>query len=961
MQPSWLESMMSQPLQENQSEMNTGEEKHDREDQKMMKQGGSYAIFEDNSQGSEDIEAQPTLLTRMMIQPQQREKESLTKRNAYINRNCHGTQLRPMHRTAKLKKTERRQGRSSGFSNEISPLQNETYDVQLQHHRDSQTLNGGTSSVEKQSTLMSSLAISTTLPLLRRMLAASEEQKYLLEAQIQREKSKRVATGLPLGTRPSKRPRMLSRTETVNCDSGEITFPLSSQPDKPAPITNSSPLTKQSELELEVDKPSYSQTATNSRTSTQLFSFQTASKQDQLDDEEMVSKGPGLPLQTSVEGSTVQMDVGAQQERAVSVIPVSYASNQAMEKKAVLSRREVTYGMHPKYLRYNVWEARDEGEEDDVQVESLQCLADWTERAKPLPSVPVTEFHNAVAMHTIDSHPDLFKIVTPINVDRFEALLASHPNRPFVESVCRGLREGFWPWADTHQGEYPSTVDEALDTPQNGPEADFLRVQRDLERQAGRFSGSFGRDLLPGMHASPVHAVPKPHSDKLRMVINQSAGLFSPNSMIKREDVRGFPLDNMTHLGEGLIRRHGTKPNQSWVVYKSDVADAYRLLPMHPLWQIKQIVTIDGERDVDRNNCFGGRGSPGIYISFNGLVTWIARKIELIEDLWTYMDDSFGIDEEGNLVWYHRYERHMPRNQVKLLSLWDELGIPHQPHKQVFGPTLTIIGIYVNPNSLTFTLPKQALDELLHEIEEFAVWSEKKHGASWSLRKWQRLAGWINWSFNVFPLLKPALNCLYPKIAGKDRPLTKIWVNNAVREDLKWATHHMRASLGINLLSSVTWDVEDADATVFCDACMEGLAFYYPDRSTAYYAPVPTNAARDIIFYFEALAVASACNDLKNTVPQHSHIVIYTDSMNTVDIFNSLRCQPEFNPLLRHCVDVMISQEFQIRVLHIPGELNTVADAISRREFHRAQQLAPGLRIESFQPPHLSTLGAAKK
>jgi hypothetical protein len=79
----------------------------------------------------------------------------------------------------------------------------------------------------------------------------------------------------------------------------------------------------------------------------------------------------------------------------------------------------------------------------------------------------------------------------------------------------------------------------------------------------------------------------------------------------------------------------------------------------------------------------------------------------------------------------------------------------------------------------------------------------------------------MNWSFNIFPLLKPTLNCLYPKITGKDRPLTKIWVNNAVCEDLNWVTHHMRASLGINLLSSMSWDTEDADATVFCDACME--------------------------------------------------------------------------------------------------------------------------------------------
>ena len=118
---------------------------------------------------------------------------------------------------------------------------------------------------------------------------------------------------------------------------------------------------------------------------------------------------------------------------------------------------------------------------------------------------------------------------------------------------------------------------------------------------------------------------------------------------------------------------------------------------------------------------------------------------------------------------------------------------------------------------------------------------------------------------------------------------------------------------------------------------------------------------RDIIFYYEALVVASPCNDLKATMPHYSQIIIYTDSMNTVDMFSSLKCQPEFNPLLQHCVDVMISKEFRIRVLHIPGERNNVADAISWREFYHAQQLAPGLHIQAFQPPQLSMLGAVKK
>ena len=79
------------------------------------------------------------------------------------------------------------------------------------------------------------------------------------------------------------------------------------------------------------------------------------------------------------------------------------------------------------------------------------------------------------------------------------------------------------------------------------------------------------------------------------MVINQSAGEFAPNTMIKREHIRGFPLDNMKHLRAGLLARHREKTDKSFVIYKSDVSEAYCLLPMHPLWQIKQVITIDGE------------------------------------------------------------------------------------------------------------------------------------------------------------------------------------------------------------------------------------------------------------------------------------------------------------------------------------------------------------------------------
>ncbi|THU77394.1 hypothetical protein K435DRAFT_702527, partial [Dendrothele bispora CBS 962.96] len=176
-----------------------------------------------------------------------------------------------------------------------------------------------------------------------------------------------------------------------------------------------------------------------------------------------------------------------------------------------------------------------------------------TETNLPLPRPSQREYDNIEAMSTIDKNPNLFKIITPVKVDVFEELLTRHPNKLFVESVCRGFREGFWPHADTHWDEgYPMTWDNSWAPPKSDQERVFLHMQRDEEMMKGRYSSSFGPDLLPGMYSTPIHAVPKPRSDKFRLVVNHSAGKFSPNSMIPREAIQGAPLDTIVRLGADL-------------------------------------------------------------------------------------------------------------------------------------------------------------------------------------------------------------------------------------------------------------------------------------------------------------------------------------------------------------------------------------------------------------------------
>ena len=125
-------------------------------------------------------------------------------------------------------------------------------------------------------------------------------------------------------------------------------------------------------------------------------------------------------------------------------------------------------------------------------------------------------------------------------MDVFEALLKDHPNPLFVKSVCDGLREGFWPWADTLKEGYPDTHDESRPMPSNEEHAAFIRAQCVKEREKGFYSRPFGTDLLPGMYSMPIHAVPKPNSTDLRLVTDHSAGPFSLNSMVDHTQVTVF-------------------------------------------------------------------------------------------------------------------------------------------------------------------------------------------------------------------------------------------------------------------------------------------------------------------------------------------------------------------------------------------------------------------------------------
>jgi hypothetical protein len=94
------------------------------------------------------------------------------------------------------------------------------------------------------------------------------------------------------------------------------------------------------------------------------------------------------------------------------------------------------------------------------------------------------------------------------------------------------------------------------------------------------------------------------------------------------------------------------------IMWKADVAAVYRQMPMHPFWQIFQIISAFNERHVDHCNNFGGCTSQKIWASFISLVLWIAVFKHNIRALKCYVDNNYSFTKQGDVTYYFKSFSH---------------------------------------------------------------------------------------------------------------------------------------------------------------------------------------------------------------------------------------------------------------------------------------------------------------
>ncbi|SCZ97441.1 BZ3500_MvSof-1268-A1-R1_Chr4-2g07216 [Microbotryum saponariae] len=556
----------------------------------------------------------------------------------------------------------------------------------------------------------------------------------------------------------------------------------------------------------------------------------------------------------------------------------------------------------------------------------------------PLPRAHFTLERLAIIGDTQRLYPSQFNFTRTINDHYLGKLLAEHPNTTLNEH---------------HREFIQTTVDEEVKKQWVSPGSAFP---------------------LPGVTYNSIFVV-ESTNHRMRVVADHtSSGL---NDGIQRTDCPTI-YDTIIDFIR-LLRWHrfasGLLTDTS-VLWKLDVSSAFKILIMSKRWQARQGIAIkrrlsDGTLrtwyHIEWRGVFGCRAMPFLWTRFMSLLMWAAHNAYGIEHPLAYMDDAFGIDLAGSMVAYnHNGTTHtIPAQQAAMAALWTGLGMPFKlsPDKAPHGRRITITGIDCDLDSFSVSLPQKAIEDLVREIDAFLL-EPSRHP---TLRKWRQMTGWLSWSLNVAPQARPYLTPLYEKLAGKKRSDAGVPINTSVATALAaMATLLVESpSLRLDSPSLTRWSLKDADVVIYTDACLQnatgtgaGLGFWFEWKGTVHHYYCRPQRTYKRIQFAETLTVVLALGIVTHPSSPFkplSRVLVRTDSAPAVYAVDSGAAKDgDFMPLrtltLRSYVMAQ-HRKFDLKVIHVHGKDNTLADDLSRQhEVQLHRRFSPLTHFDPFIP-----------
>lgn len=505
---------------------------------------------------------------------------------------------------------------------------------------------------------------------------------------------------------------------------------------------------------------------------------------------------------------------------------------------------------------------------------------------------------------------------SPVHLANWTPFLASHPDGAFAAYIQAGLTNGFHIGFDRHACRLRSAKRNHPSALANPPAVqDFIFS----EQEAGRLVGPLRHSLVPLVHTSPIGLVPKSHQpNKWRTIVDLS---FPRNGSVN--DGISPELASISYASLDDAVEHILRMGKGAELVKLDLKNAYRIVPIHPQDHHLLAISWEGRTYVDRSLPFGLRSAPKIFSAVADMIAWVLHCSGIQHQI-HYLDDFLFIGApntgEGQKV------------LATALGVLQYLGVPVAIDKTE-GPStcLAFLGILIDTQRCELRLPEEKIRRLRSLLEE---WGSKKRHTRGEL---ESLLGHLSHAASVIrpgrTFLRQLFNLLRA-VRGPDHFFVR--PNSGARADLTWWTCFLQSWNGSSFfppLNPAVHVYSDASGSFGCGAVVDDVGWFQVQWPGGW---------KDMDITAKELVPVAAAAGLWGRRWTGQHVCFHSDNMAVVAILNSRTAK---TPILMHllrCFSFYAAYfRFHFSATHVPGALNTAADAISRNLLSLFSSLVP--------------------
>ena len=417
-------------------------------------------------------------------------------------------------------------------------------------------------------------------------------------------------------------------------------------------------------------------------------------------------------------------------------------------------------------------------------------------------------------------------------------------------------------------------------------------------------------------HLSPLGGVPKPDGSTRVILDLSSPRGSSVNDFISKEaySVRYAKFDDAVDMASAV---------ENSFMAKLDVRHAFRLCPVHPEDWPLLTYWWKGRFFVDVVLPFGCRSSPFIFNTFADTLEWVARSKFEVKSMLHYLDDFFFTGPS--------FERCLTARD-NFATMCKELRVPLADDKAE-GPAtcLTFLGIEIDTVNRCCRLPKAKLADLKRLL---AVWSGIPQCTK---RELLSLVGSLSFAAKV---VKPGRTFLRRLIdlSTSVRELSDIVViDKDAREDIKWWSTFAPDWNGVGFFQDSL--VSSSHLKLYTDASVRGIGAVF--NTKWFSAEIPRELQDLPIHILEFYAIVVAVFTWSDLLV-NKQVLFLSDNMAIVQAWTHGSCRDKkLMTLIRKLYTFTARNNVNILMTHVPGKYNSLADALSRFQVTKFQQLLP--------------------